>query len=131
MALCRMQGRHTCLPSPPGRVRTCRFAMQNAALRSTAAAATPKRADSRSAEGAFGSFPHVVAGAAGARHAAAAGADLHAGLHAGLEDHAVVNRQTLGTALNSELVPCMDSNEATHEDRISIEKPFVENGRAT
>ena len=100
-----MQGRHTCLPSPPGRVRTCRFAMQNAALRSTAAAATPKRADSRSAEGAFGSFPHVVAGAAGARHAAAAGADLHAGRHAGLEDHAVVNRQKLGTALNNELVP--------------------------
>ena len=25
----------------------------------------------------------------------------------------------------------MDSNDATHEDRVSIEKPFVENGRAT
>ena len=79
--------------------------MQYAALRSTAAAATSKRADPRSAERAFGSFPHVVAGAAGARHAAVAGADLHAGRHAGLEDHAVVNRQTLGTALPCTLCP--------------------------
>ena len=43
----------------------------------------------------------------------------------------MVNRQKLGTALNNKLVPFMDSNDATHEDRISIEKPFVENGRAT
>ena len=43
----------------------------------------------------------------------------------------MINQQKLGTALNSELVPFMDSNDATHEDRISIENPFVENGRAT
>ena len=99
--------------------------------RSSAAAATTNRSDPRSAERAFGSSPHAVAGAAGARHAAAAGAVLPASRHASLEGLAGVSRQTLVPALNNELVPSMGSTDATHEDRVSIEKHLVKNGRAT